>query len=69
MTDGYKKLYEAQVAEHEKTHDRLRVVEKENANLRGLIGSQQRQYDEAVTLLHKTADTINALFPRVHDAQ
>lgn len=60
--DGYKKLYEAQCKEHEKTHARLRVVEKENANLRSLVGSQQRDYEEAVAMLQDVAANINKAF-------
>ena len=61
---SYEKLYRAQMEEHEKTIARLRVVEKENANLRGLIGSQQREYSDAVSMLHGIAVNIMKAFPR-----
>ena len=62
--NAHKKLYEAQVKEHEKTHARLRTVEKENANLRGLLASGERRYQEAVKLLHRIEDQIAKDFPK-----
>lgn len=64
---SFEKLYRAQVQEHEKTNDRLRVVEKENANLRGLVGSQQREYADAVAMLQGVAKNIMKAFPSRED--
>lgn len=62
--DGYKKLYDAQVKEHEVTHKRLRTVEKENANLRGIIGSKEDEYQNAIRLMHRISDHILKDFPK-----
>ena len=59
----WEKLYRAQFEEHDKTTARLRTVEKENAVLRGLIGSQQREYADAVSMLQGVATNIMKAFP------
>lgn len=64
MTDALKTRLQAEITEHEKTHQRLRVVEKENANLRGMIGNQQREYADAVAMLQGIAANILKAFPK-----
>jgi hypothetical protein len=64
MSNALKARLDAEIAEHEKTHQRLRTVEKENATLRGLIGDQQREYADAVAMLQGIAVNIQKAFPR-----
>lgn len=61
---SYEKLCRAQLEEHEKTTARLRTVEKENVNLRALIGSQQREYSDSVAMLQGVAFNIMKAFPK-----
>lgn len=63
MADAYKKLYDAQVREHEKTNAALRKAQKENANMRGLFADQEKRYQDAIKLLHQIAKHILRDYP------
>jgi hypothetical protein len=58
MSDAYKELYHAQVSEHENTFRRLRALERENDNLRRMALQWQREYADAVKLIHGVADKL-----------
>lgn len=67
MTDAYKKLYEAQKDEHEKTHERLRKTEKELANVRGLLYDEQTRNRSLVDQIRKFSSAILGEIERYDD--
>lgn len=63
-SNAHKKLYEAQKAEHEKTHAKLREEQKINRVLRGEIMVLERQINDAVDMLQGIANNINQAYPK-----
>lgn len=64
MSDALKTRFEAEIAEHQKTHDRLRQTERENIYLRSELAESQKQHFVAVRLLHGLSDKILKAYPR-----
>lgn len=61
---SFEQLYRAQCTEHEKTHARLRIVEKENANLRSLLSVQGRELADSIEMLRGIATNIQKAYPK-----
>ena len=58
--DKYKALYQAQCAEHEKTHERLREAQKTVANIRAELVSTQAYLRVYEQHMRDIAQKINA---------
>lgn len=63
MTEAMKARLNAEIAEHEKTYQRMRALEKENSRLRGIVHAERCRVNTATKIIRTATTALMKAFP------